>query len=337
VTDNTTSPAGHSHPHRHTSLLVLLIVLLAVVIAGFFTGWKQLGQRDEQIAALHQQIARGEQTHDKLRLELQAENEQLVQVQTRLDSVAGNDRNSWRLAEAEVLLRLSSHYAMLAQDSKTADRLLMNADDVLQEFESSAANRALIAGVRRKIADEHAALVLASNADREGVYFRIEALVNVLDSLPVVDVHSLSKQNPDPVELTVSADAPLGERLFASLQHALAKIGGYIRIRQHGYDKPPLLAPDQQAPLKEEVRLRLETAQLALLQHRQALYETSLKDAKTAIAQYYVLPAETRKHLLDEIDACLASPVNTTLPDLGDALRALIDYQQQNLARPPEH
>jgi uroporphyrin-3 C-methyltransferase len=227
-----------------------------------------------------------------------------------------------------VLLRLSNHYVLLTQDSKTADRLLMNADDVLQELESSAANQPLLTNVRHKIADEHAALSMAANVDREGVYFRIEALVSLLDSLPVVDVRSLPKQNPEPVELAVAADAPLGERMFASLQHALGKIGGYIRIQQYGYDKPPLLAPDEQQALKEEVRLRLEAAQLALLQHRQSLYETSLNDAKTAIAQYYVLPPDTRKHLLDEIDVCLASPVNTSLPDIGDSLRALIDYQQ---------
>jgi uroporphyrin-3 C-methyltransferase len=329
VTDNTPSPTTPTgHGHKHTSLLALLVVLVVVVIAGFYLGWKQLGQRDEQLAALRQQIARGEQTHDKLRHDLQSGSEQLARLETRLDSVAGYDRNNWRLAEAEVLLRLSNHYVLLTQDSKTADRLLMNADEVLQELESSAANRQLIADVRHKIADEHTALSIAANADHEGIYFRIEALVSLLDPLPVVDVRNLSKQNPEPAEITLPADAALGERLFASLQHALGKIGGYIRIQQHGYDKPPLLSPDAQQALKEAVRLRLETAQLALLQHRQLLYETSLKDAKTAIEQYYVLPPDTRKHLLDEIDACLASPVNISLPDIGDSLRALIDYQQ---------
>lgn len=112
----------------------------------------------------------------------------------------------------------------------------------------------------------------------------------------------------------------------------LEKAGVYIRIRQHNSEPGPLLSPDEQRYIKQNLRFRLEQAQLAILQHQQAVYKSSLSDARNWIQQYYVMDPLIKKKVLGQMDELLRQDVARPVPDLDASLEALKRYMQKRHA-----
>jgi len=334
VTDNAVTPTPViNNPMR---IYIALLVLLLIMASGFYFFWQQLLLRDRLFREYQQQSESAERSQDKLLQQNKEEQqalqttlqEQLAQFDTRIEKLSNTDRSDWLLAETEYLLRMASQYATLTHDAKSAEVLLANADQVMKELEkNSAANKELV-NIRSKIADERAALKLRSELDKEGLYLQLEALIKQADQIAVVDISSMSKKYRAAENEKLSHEPSLSKRMIASLLRALEKIGGYIRVQQHDQDIGPLLSPDEQQYLKQNLRLRLEQAQIALLQQHQAVYEASLSDAKDWIKKYYVIDPALKNKWLVELDADSKINVEEPLPDISASLALLKDYMQ---------
>jgi uroporphyrin-3 C-methyltransferase len=311
-----------------------LVVLVLVMTAGFYYFWQQLLLRDHQQRNFQQLMEGVERSQDKLiqqgikdQQALQAlVQEQLVQFDLRIEKLSSGDRSDWLLAETEYLLRMANQYATLAQDAKSAETLLANADQVIRELEKNIAASKAVVNIRRKIADERAALRLRSEVDKEELYLQLEAMINQVDQMAVVDIGSMSKKSPLTEENIVSHQQSISSQMMASFLRALEKIGGYIRVQNHEQEIGPLLSPDEQQYLKQNLRLRLEQAQIAVLQHRQTVYVTSLNDARDWIKKYYMIDPALKNKLLLELETYSKKNIEAPLPDISGSLTALRGY-----------
>lgn len=326
-------PEKKSRPKPAVIAAIIVAALIAIMM-GFF--WYELQKQDQKLAEFRQQMEADQRAQNHLLEQTRLDEQQLKELmeeqlalfESRLEKLSSADRSDWLLGEAEYLLRLAHHYAVLAKDAKAAEMLLANADDVMKEYERQHAVNTAVTGIRRHIANERSQLRLYDEFDREGLYLRLESLIETIDAIPVVDIQSLAPTKSD-AEITEPGDQAAGSTLWKSFRRMTEKAGVYIRIRQHKKEPGALLSPDEQRYMKQNLRFRLEQAQLAILQQRQAVYKVSLSDAKNWIDRYYVINQEQKKKILKELNELSGHNVDQSMPDMNASLEALRQYIQK--------
>jgi uroporphyrin-III C-methyltransferase len=96
-----------------------------------------------------------------------------------------------------------------------------------------------------------------------------------------------------------------------------------VRVQRIGNADVPLLAPTQAYFLRENLKLRLLTARMALLTRDQATFRGDLKSAQDWIARYFDGRDKAVVATLASLGALQKSEVSIELPDLSATLAAL--------------
>jgi uncharacterized protein HemX len=98
---------------------------------------------------------------------------------------------------------------------------------------------------------------------------------------------------------------------------------GLVRIRYDIEGRPPLLAPEQQYFLRENVRLLLYGAQHAILQGNTAIYRQNLETVRRWVKEYFDPQAQAVISLHTELDALTGVKLAAELPPVSASLEAL--------------
>jgi uroporphyrin-3 C-methyltransferase len=96
-----------------------------------------------------------------------------------------------------------------------------------------------------------------------------------------------------------------------------------VRVQRIGNADVPLLVPAQAYFLRENLKLRLLTARVALLTRDQATFRGDLKAAQEWITRYFDPRDKTVSVALSSLAALQKSDVSIELPDLSATLGAL--------------
>ena len=108
-----------------------------------------------------------------------------------------------------------------------------------------------------------------------------------------------------------------------------------IRVERMDGKEPVLLAPEQSSFLRENLKLRLLTARLALLARDGRTYETDLAQARGWVERFFDQGDERVKLVLSELQALGAVKIRYTPPDLSETFTALRNLQVR-AGRPPQ-
>lgn len=257
-------------------------------------------ERQQESLALHtQQIATLTETQDTL--------------QTGMDKVLnefGKGRGDWLLAEAEQLMIIANHRLQLAHDIHLALQALRAADRQLLQL----ANPRYLP-VRKRVAEEIAQLESLERIDLPGMSLRLGGLGARIDQLPFTTDTRVSAEERARVE------QPPETR---SAAHEIwTDITSLIRIRRSSDMRKPLLPPEQQYFLRENLRLMLFGAQAALLQGDTATFEQNIKTADDWIRDYYDTSAPPVRAARAELDQMKKMRLSTRLPDISGSLDML--------------
>jgi uncharacterized protein HemX len=98
---------------------------------------------------------------------------------------------------------------------------------------------------------------------------------------------------------------------------------GLVRVRRDGEVKAPLLPPEQQYFLRENLRLSLFGAQQAILQGNATIYRQTLQTARRWVKEHFDTQAPGVAAAIGELDKLLAVKLIGELPDLSASLEAL--------------
>lgn len=263
-------------------------------------------QRADQRAARDQLAARLEQL--QARVDTQQE---------RLSALATTDRSDWQLAEAEYFMQLANQRLLLGGDPKTALEQLVAADDIIHHVQDSG-----LLPTRAALAKDIAALKALEIVDTEGLYLAIEAVAEQAQQLRLIEPVTVQPQSGD----TPGAEASLGERLQHGLRAALRKLDDLVQIRRRDEPYKPLLAPQYESALQQNIKLAFEQAQVALLLSNQKLYEHSLNKAREALLTYYTVDEHATQIVAQAIADLAARRVAMQLPDISQSRRELKAY-----------
>lgn len=276
----------------------------------------QAGQMRELQQQLDQARLAAGQREKQLQQQLENLQRQLASQQTRLQSLTTTDRADWLLAEAEYLIRLANQRLLMGKELAGAQDLLKAADDIMRELDDAG-----LFQVRKALANDIAQLKAAARFDLEGLYLQLEAAAEQGDQLTLFAMPQLQLQ---PAE----AESPANwqEKWQAGLVAAWEKLSQYIQIKRRDEVYKPLLAPEHESAVRQNLRLSFEQAQLAALSGRQTIYEDSLKQARYWLDNFYTLDKAAAQALVKTVNDLGRQQVTIELPDISGSLRALQDY-----------
>jgi uroporphyrin-III C-methyltransferase len=223
------------------------------------------------------------------------------------------NRDEWQLAEIEQVLAIAQQQLQLAGNVRAALLALQ-----LAESRLALAERPQFQSVRRALERDIERLESLPATDVVGMSARLDALLAAIDALPLALEGRLERAAAAP-----AAPPPAGgalARFGASLWRDLKEL---VIVRRVGAPEPPLLPPEQAYFLRENLRLRLLSARLALLARNQDAFAADLGAAAQWLQRYFDARAPAVREALAEIERLRAAPVGVAPASIEASLEAV--------------
>lgn len=328
------------------SLLAILIAL-GVGGAGYYFGQQQVDEFQQKLTALEAQInnktvvsapaqdvkfdttqlaqleSANKATQDKIaQVEelINAKSHELVGLQSQINKVSAQANaqqpTDWLFSEADFLLNNALRKLVLDNDVDTAVSLLKLADETLAKVNNSQS-----AAIRSAINQDLKQLLSVAGVDQNAVMQKLSQLANTVDELPVLDVNFGDDQNATKLSDSLSDWAENAEKSATSF------LNHFIRISpKHGADRKELLAPNQDIYLRENIRLRLQLAIMAVPRQQNELYKQSLEAVASWIRSYFDTNAEVTQNFLKSVDELSELSIYVDVPSQLQSLSMLDKY-----------
>ena len=328
------------------SLLAILIAL-GVGGAGYYFGQQQVDEFQQKLTALEAQInnktvvsaptqdvkfdttqlaqleSANKVTQDKIaQVEelINAKSHKLVGLQSQINKVSAQANaqqpTDWLFSEADFLLNNALRKLVLDNDVDTAVSLLKLADETLAKVNNSQS-----AAIRSAINQDLKQLLSVAGVDQNAVMQKLSQLANTVDELPVLDVNFGDDQNATKLSDSLSDWAENAEKSATSF------LNHFIRISpKHGADRKELLAPNQDIYLRENIRLRLQLAIMAVPRQQNELYKQSLEAVASWIRSYFDTNAEVTQSFLKSVDELSELSIYVDVPSQLQSLSMLDKY-----------
>ena len=328
------------------SLLAILIAL-GVGGAGYYFGQQKVDEFQQKLTALEAQInnktvvsapaqevkfdttqlaqleSANKATQNKIaQVEelINAKSHELVGLQSQINKVSAQANaqqpTDWLFSEADFLLNNALRKLVLDNDVDTAVSLLKLADETLAKVNNSQS-----AAIRSAINQDLKQLLSVAGVDQNSVMQKLSQLANTVDELPVLDVNFGDDQNATKLSDSLSDWAENAEKSATSF------LNHFIRISpKHGADRKELLAPNQDIYLRENIRLRLQLAIMAVPRQQNELYKQSLEVVASWIRSYFDTNAEVTQSFLKSVDELSEVSIYVDVPSQLQSLSMLDKY-----------
>jgi uroporphyrin-3 C-methyltransferase len=271
--------------------------------------------------------------------QLEAQSQQLALEQLYQD--LSKNRDDWALAEIEQVLSTASQQLQLAGNVQGALIALQNADARL-----SRSDKPQFITIRRAIAKDQDKLKSLPMLDMTGIALRIDSLINQIDTMPLLAdekpvVPASQPTSTRRAERAANAAKGVVERPSATSEwlgmaedkwHSLSnelwmEMQQLIRIRSVNVPDALLLSPTQAYYARENLKLRLLNARMALLSRNETAFRSDLVAAQDAIAKYFDTRARQTQVTLSILKQVQSSNLSIEMPTLADSLNAVRNYK----------
>jgi uroporphyrin-3 C-methyltransferase len=248
--------------------------------------------------------------------------ERLAEQSQLISDLSVEDRESWQIAEVQYLLRLANQRLIMTGDTLSAEALLRSADAILRDLDGPE-----LMALRGAVAGDLAAVRAVPRLDSQGLYLRLDALIRQTDDLVLFELPE--RESPEPME----ASDDWRERLAQGYEVAIDKLSEYIVVSRRDVPIETLMDPQYEGLVRQNMRMLLEQAQVAMLSGNQMLYEQSLERARGWVTQFFKDDQAAATAMAEELRALADERVAVNLPDLNASLSALDGVLRQRLSR----
>jgi uroporphyrin-3 C-methyltransferase len=320
---------------------IAIAALAAAVLA--LLAWVWLDAR-ERIGATQEQLARRlrdieADARDARSLARQAQ-EATREMQAKLGALQGKladaqsqqvalealyqdlsrNRDELQLAEIEQVLAIAAQQLQLSGNVRAALLALQ-----LAESRLSRTDRPQFVAVRRALARDIERLKALPPVDLPAVSRQLDALVAGVDALPLGLDGRVERAEHKPKPAAGEQDAV--SRMAAELWSEIRQL---VVVRRVDAPEPPLLAPTQAYFLRENLRLRLLNARMALLSRDQAAFQEDLRVAQLWLQRYFDTRARPTQAAQAQLRQLQAAALNfEPPPSISDSLEAVRGYKSR--------
>jgi uroporphyrinogen III methyltransferase/synthase len=281
---------------------------------------------DQAVATVHQLDSQLSQLEGKLTDAQQAQQA----LQQQYADLARN-RDDWTLAEVGQMLSSASQQLQLTGNTQLALFALQSADTRL-----AASDGAQVLAVRKAIAQDIDKLKSAPSTDLTGLAIKLDNAIGQVDSLPLAGEALIAHTTPhaDAPADTAKVAAATGEprwkvwwrEFYAGIGEQLTSL---VQVRRIDNADAMLVTPDQGYFLRENLKLRLLSARLALLARNQTTLKSDLHAADAALARYFDNASKRTqlvRGLVKDVDDGSAA---VEVPNLNTSLQAVNQYRSR--------
>ena len=331
---HTTDGVAAAAPRARSSRALARLALLAIVIVGAAGAYAWIEMRRD-VATLRADVAQRLAAADAADAQSRARESDLANVlrevqaklalhearlaesqsqQAALDALyreLAPSREALALTEVEQVLSLAAQQLTLAGNVQASLAALQLADAKLARLD-----RPQFTPLRRALARDMDRLKAVPYVDVAGLSVKLEAALAAVDDLPLARDERL----PPPARSAAKADDP---RWITFLRDAWSDLRGVVRIEVSDRPGAPLLAPQQTYFLRENLRLRLLAARLALLSRDERGFRTDIGAARQWLERYFDTRAQPVQAVAASLGQVATVPMAAEIPDLTLSLEAV--------------
>ncbi len=237
------------------------------------------------------------------------------------------DTDAWIAAEAAYLVKIAVDRLNLERDVRTAISALETADQRLKALGDPD-----LFDTRRKLADDAVALRTTDLPDLTSTALALSAMIDRVERLPLPSDTGPASAKAAPAEGSTPAEegaAAAGEEKSGwqqALDDAMKELKSLVVIKRKDANEPPLLPPTERAFLRQNLRLKLEAAKIALLRRDTRLFRDSVNTASQWIKTYFDAQAPATLSTLEALNRYAGMELNPPLPDVSGSLQVLNEW-----------
>lgn len=333
-------PAGEGEQARRRRRIASIALVGALVLAGAY-GWydarSRIGATQDEVARRLREIEidsreakvlakQAQETMREAQVKIGVLEGKLAESQSQqlaLESLyqeLSRNRDEWALAEIEQVLTIAAQQLQLSSNVRAALLALQ-----LAESRLARSDRPQFIPMRKAVARDIERLRTVPSIDIAGISLRLDGLVAAVDALPL----AFDERTADPAmggKPAVRADARDGflSRFGSEVWDELKSL---IRIRSMETPEPPLLAPSQAYFLRENLKLRLLNARLALAMRDEAGFREDLRVAQNWVNRYFDARPKAAASFAAQLKQLGATSFTFELPTLADSLEAVRSFK----------
>ena len=269
---------------------------------------KENSRKQSELAAALLQIADG-----------QRDNKEQIEAANRAYQELLRNRADWLVDETEATLNMAAQQLLLSGNVPVAVTVLENIESRLSRFE-----QADLLPIKQAVSSDLAALKNQPYLDISGTALRLDRLENAVAGMPLVLESTLQ---PGQAEVTTQEDpnASWWQRTWNKTLHGL---GNLVEVRKLNNGDAMLLAPEQAYFVRENLRLRLLDARIALMQHNGEVFLSDLNNAEATVKQYFDNQSPATQAWLKELAELKSLDMRTVSNEsLKASLAAVRNYQ----------
>ncbi len=347
IAKSNAAPAGGRSTRKQKTarrrFAIVIIILLPIAAGVPFLGYKQITQQsrlselelenqrlNQSLAAQGSRLGQIEQAQleepapigfddssvreleSTLTQEIERLKAQLASLQAEQLSLNNDTGQKWKILEAQYLIGIASQKLQLEGDVVTAIAQLQLADRALIDSGSSS-----VFAVRQAIATDLQLLRNIDVLDREGIYLRLD---NLLAAMENVDLLNSMRTEFENRRDNSSEPLRLGADANSYLDSSLEFLGSIFVWRKWDETPQAMLAPGQDDLIKQNLRLMLEQAQLALLMRDNALFQQAMAKSRDWFQRYAVTESVQGQALAAELEQLGSIDIDPLLPALSQSL-----------------
>ncbi len=351
------APPPAAAPPRLVSLALLALAIVAVAALALAWRTQQRVQDLEQELVRRQQDSQVQATEARTlaRQAQEAAREAVTKsslLEGRVAEVAlqrgqleeliqslSRSRDENLLVDIEAALRVAQQQSAITGSAEPLVATLRQADERLARY-----SQPRLEGVRRAIARDLDRVKAVGVADISALNIRLDEAVRMIDELPLLVVAEPRKAAPArgatasaaAAPASVAASAPLlptadpatwwpaaRQRLQAWGQVVWHEVRSLVRVTRIDQPEAMLLAPEQAYFLRENLKLRLLNARLAVLSRQFDAAQADLQVARQSLERYFDRSSRKVTTAIELIRQVSAQARQVVLPRPDDTLAAL--------------
>lgn len=315
---------------RVTLTQLTLVVLVVIFVWQWLDAHSQLNQTQQEVARRLSEV----EAANKANQMLVAQNQELVRElggklslveskyaetqnqRTALETLyqeMSSSRDQTALAEVEQMLMIAGQQLQLSANVKAALIAMQQADSRLK--------RPAFAGLKKRIGMDIDKLRALPNVDVAAINLRLDGLIGAVDSLPLAQDTRIPPQKP--AANTEPAEGAW-KRFWGEVWQETKSL---VRIENTERQEMPLLSPTQTFFLRENLKLRLLSARMALLTRDEVSFRRDLKTSQDWLKRYFDVKSNESAQALSALQKLAASNIVIDLPDLSGSLEAVRNYR----------
>ncbi len=333
----TMAPSDGEALAKRRRRIAAIAAVVAVVITGVY-GWydarSRIGATQEELARRLRDI---ESDSREARLLGKQAQESMCEAQAKIAVLEGKlaesqsqqlaleslyqelsrNRDEWALAEIEQVLTIAAQQLQLSSNVRAALLALQ-----LAESRLARSDRPQFIPVRKAVARDIERLRALPTVDIAGLSLKLDTLVAAVDGLPL----AFDERTPEPKGATPAKAEPDGffYRFGAEMWGELKSL---VRIRAMDAPEPPLLAPSQAYFLRENLKLRLLNARLALAMRDEVGFREDLRVSQAWVNRYFDARSKPAGAFAAQLKQLGGTTFTLELPTLSESLEAVRSFK----------